>query len=96
MDTPIESEEELGTRAVVLYVEPGCQDWCSYCGRQIKFSAKIKPRKFVCNVYKGNIWDRLENYHFECYEEAGKPYGVKGPLRPPRTLHKPRIISNEL
>ena len=88
MTVSVDSTKKLGTRAVVRHVESGCAAVCSYCGEHIKFSAKKKPRKFVCNIYKGDVWDRLEQYHFECYEEAGRPYGVEGPLNPPRSFKK--------
>jgi len=29
----------------------------------------------ICNVYNGNVWERVEHFHAECYLEAGSPHG---------------------
>jgi hypothetical protein len=44
----------------------------------------------VVNVYLSGIWDRLEMYHPDCYETAGKPYGEPHPAdpKPSGIIHK--------
>lgn len=76
------SEAVLGTRAVVRFVETGCYILCAQCGERIVYSARNRPRQVICNIYEGDKWDRVEQYHFECYEQAGRPYGISGPLQP--------------
>ena len=29
----------------------------------------------IANVYVDGTWARVEHYHAECYDLAGKPYG---------------------
>ena len=41
----------------------------------MKFAAKVKSFQVIANVYVGGVWDRVEHYHADCYEEVGQPYG---------------------
>jgi hypothetical protein len=63
------------SRAVVRHVEAGSDAYCSACGDRVKFRAKVKQQQVICNVYVRGIWDRVEHFHAECYQEAGRPYG---------------------
>lgn len=63
------------SRAVQRDIEPGSIVDCILCGERIKFQAKIRPKQVICNVYKGNNWDRVEHFHAPCYEAAGEPHG---------------------
>lgn len=74
---------ELGTRAVMLPVEGGSnfQD-CNYCEERIKFMSPASQKAsmhlagvIICNVYEGGKWDRIEQFHPDCYGEAGRPFG---------------------
>ena len=31
--------------------------------------------QMICNVYESGVWQRVEHFHAECYEEADRPYG---------------------
>jgi hypothetical protein len=31
--------------------------------------------QMICNVYADGVWQRVEHFHAECYETAGRPYG---------------------
>lgn len=65
----------LGSRAVVRPIEPGTAAECAHCAQRVKFIARMKGRQVVCNVYEDGRWDRVEHYHWDCYGEAGRPYG---------------------
>jgi hypothetical protein len=64
------------SRAVVRPVEAGSAVECELCGERVKFQAKIKQQQVICNVYVKGVWDRVEHYHADCYDQAGKPYGA--------------------
>ncbi len=63
------------SRAVLRDVEPGSTVECRYCQERIKFQAKIRPKQVICNVYADDRWVRVEHFHAECYEPAGRPHG---------------------
>ncbi len=63
------------SRAVLRPVEAGSSASCSTCGKLVKFSAKTKLQQVIANVYIDQVWDRVEHFHADCYEEAGRPYG---------------------
>lgn len=64
------------SRAVLRDVEPGSTVDCSHCGERVKFQAKVRNKQVICNIYRGRKWKRVEHFHYDCYEEAGSPYGV--------------------
>jgi hypothetical protein len=63
------------SRAVDRLVEAGNSATCASCGEAIKFSAKIRLRQVICNVYEDGVWKRVEHFHATCYETFGTPYG---------------------
>lgn len=63
------------TCAVVRLIAPGTLSLCPNCDEPVKFEAKKKLRQVICNIYEGDKWDRVEQYHTECYVSAGAPYG---------------------
>ena len=65
----------LGSRAVLRTIEAGSSAMCTTCDEQVKFRAKAKAHQVICNVYVNGKWDRVEHYHLECYDDAGRPYG---------------------
>lgn len=65
----------LGTRCVLRNIDPGDEHVCPGCNMRLKFQARNKMRKIVANIYKGKGWDRVEQWHEECYMEAASPYG---------------------
>ncbi|OWY61241.1 hypothetical protein B7486_64830, partial [cyanobacterium TDX16] len=71
------------SRAVLRTIEAGSGDFCEHCGDQVKFKAREKLQQAICNVYVKGTWDRVEHYHAECYEAAGRPYG-EAEAAPPR------------
>lgn len=71
----------FASRAVSRSVEPGSFDLCAGCGLQVKFRAKVRQSQVVANVYVDSVWNRVEHYHGDCYEQAGLPYGP-----PPETV----------
>jgi hypothetical protein len=69
------------SRAVLRDVEAGSTVDCTHCGERVKFQAKLRNRQVICNVYVRGVWDRVDHYHAECYDLAGKPHGdIVGPL----------------
>jgi DNA-directed RNA polymerase subunit RPC12/RpoP len=63
------------SRAVVRLIEAGSMAECPYCNERIKFRARHRDQQVICNVYEDGVWQRVEQYHFECYEPAGQPHG---------------------
>lgn len=70
------------SRAVLRLIEAGSTAECPHCGERVKFRARHRDQQVICNVYVGGKWDRVEQYHDECYVEAGEPHG--------EAIHKPR------
>jgi hypothetical protein len=64
------------SRAALRLIEPGSVVDCSHCAQRVKFQARIRGQQVICNVYSHGVWDRVEHFHAECYEEIGSPYGV--------------------
>ena len=65
----------MQSRAVVRPIEPGNSALCAQCGAPVKFVARAQLRQVIANVYEEGPWVRVEHYHADCYDEAGKPYG---------------------
>jgi hypothetical protein len=76
--------EKPGTRAVLRRIEPGEHVICPHCGERVKFRAKRRSNKVICNVYVRGKWDRVEHYHDTCYKAAGEPHGSAGDKVPRR------------
>ena len=86
---PVQKE----SRAVQRLIEAGNYVDCIHCGDQVKFQAKIRTYQIICNIYTDGKWDRVEHYHFDCYEQAGSPFGemVRPPL--PGHHHQPAVAA---
>jgi hypothetical protein len=65
----------LQSRAALRLIEPGCAVDCVHCDQRVKFQARVRGQQVICNVYRDGVWDRVEHFHAECYEQAGSPYG---------------------
>ena len=64
------------SRAVVRSIEAGLYVDCAHCGERIGFRAKDRSAlQVVSNVYAGGVWKRVEHFHDECYDDAGRPHG---------------------
>jgi len=63
------------SRAVTRLIEAGNTANCSICHLPVKFRAKSKLTQVIANVYIDGVWARVEHYHTDCYENAGRPYG---------------------
>ena len=63
------------SRAVVRLIEAGSTAECPECGERVKFRARHRDQQVICNVYVDGVWDRVEQYHAECYDTAGTPHG---------------------
>ena len=63
------------SRAVDRLIEAGSTAECPHCGERVKFRARHRDRQIICNVYDDGVWQRVEQFHAECYTEAGEPYG---------------------
>lgn len=63
------------SRAVLSAIEEGSSGECPHCEEKIKYAAKQRANRVICNVYVDGKWDRVEHYHEPCYQEAGQPYG---------------------
>jgi hypothetical protein len=65
----------LASRAVTRLIEAGMMATCPTCEQTIKFSARVRAKQVICNVYEDGRWMRVEHYHDGCYAQAGEPYG---------------------
>ena len=63
------------SRAVLRLIEAGSTAECPHCQERVKFRARHRDQQVICNVYIEGVWDRVEQYHEDCYVEAGNPYG---------------------
>jgi hypothetical protein len=63
------------SRAVTRYIEAGNTATCTVCKLPVKFRAKSKLQQVIANVYTDGVWERVEHYHLDCYENADQPYG---------------------
>lgn len=64
------------SRAVLRRIDPGEHVLCPHCGERVKFQAKRRENKIICNVYVDGKWNRVEHYHETCYVAAGEPHGI--------------------
>lgn len=69
------ADQTWESRAVLRLIEPGSVAECPQCGERVKFRARHRDQQVICNVYDDGIWQRVEQYHQECYDEADSPYG---------------------
>ena len=63
------------SRAVTRLIEAGNSATCVVCKLPVKFRAKSRLQQVIANVYNDGVWNRVEHYHLDCYENAGQPYG---------------------
>ena len=63
------------SRAVARLIEAGCVAECPVCGERVKYRARHRDQQVICNVYEDGRWQRVEQYHLDCYTESGSPYG---------------------
>ena len=63
------------SRAVTRLIEAGCTADCPQCEERVKFRSRHRDQQVICNVYEDGVWQRVEQYHLECYADAGSPYG---------------------
>ncbi len=63
------------SRAVIKLIEAGSAAECPHCLERVKFRARHRDQQVICNVYEDGNWLRVEQYHLECYEQAGSPHG---------------------
>jgi hypothetical protein len=63
------------SRAVTRLIEAGSTATCTLCRLPVKFRAKSRLMQVIANVYDDGVWERVEHYHLDCYENAGRPYG---------------------
>ncbi len=63
------------SRAVIRLIEAGSVAECPQCHERVKFRARHRDQQVICNVYDKGVWQRVEQYHLECYETAESPYG---------------------
>ena len=68
------------SRAVVKLIEAGSAAECPHCLERVKFRARHRDQQVICNVYEDGVWQRVEQFHLDCYDDAGSPHGeaVKG------------------
>ena len=69
------SQKTWTSRAVLRLIEAGSTAECPQCEERVKFRARHRDQQVICNVYIDGVWNRVEQYHAECYEKAGEPHG---------------------
>ncbi len=69
------SKDKWQSRAVVRLIEAGCVAECPVCGERVKYRARHRDQQVICNVYDKGRWQRVEQYHLDCYTEADCPHG---------------------
>ena len=89
----VTSTTQWQSRSVLRMIEAGSSAICVTCDDQIKFRAKVRANQVICNVYVDGKWDRVEHYHFDCYDVAGKPYGESASDAPSR-INRPSRVSS--
>ena len=67
--------ETWESRAVIRLIEAGSAAECPHCTERVKFRARHRDQQVICNVYENGVWNRVEQYHLECYGEADSPHG---------------------
>jgi hypothetical protein len=65
----------LESRAVARPIEAGNSAVCAHCGAPVKFQARMRLLQVIANVYESGVWNRVEHFHAQCYDDAGQPYG---------------------
>jgi hypothetical protein len=83
----------LATRAVARFIEAGTMATCPACEQPIKFSARVRAKQVICNVYEDGRWVRVEHYHDACYEGAGEPHGATDESQLLRPKRRPAAAS---
>lgn len=68
-------KESWESRAVSRLIEAGCAAECPHCEERVKYRARHRDQQVICNIYENGVWQRVEQYHAECYVEAEEPYG---------------------
>ncbi|MGB5760328.1 MAG: hypothetical protein WBM50_25670 [Acidimicrobiales bacterium] len=65
---------------MIKLIEAGSAVECPHCLERVKFRARHRDQQVICNVYVNGVWQRVEQYHLECYSDADSPHGdaVKG------------------
>jgi hypothetical protein len=63
------------SRAVARLIEAGCVAECPVCGERVKYRARHRDQQVICNVYENGRWQRVEQYHLDCYVAADSPHG---------------------
>ncbi len=48
--------------------EPGGTADCVVCGEEVKFRARHRDHRVICNVYVKGVWNRVEHFHPDCYD----------------------------
>ncbi len=69
------TDDKWESRAVDRLIEAGSTAECPHCEERVKYRARHRDHQIICNVYDNGVWQRVEQYHAECYTEAGSPYG---------------------
>ncbi len=72
---PAGDPKKWESRAVTRLIEAGSMTECEHCGDRVKFRARQRDVQVICNVYIDGVWDRVEHYHEQCYDDAGEPFG---------------------
>lgn len=69
------SKDKWQSRAVLRLIEAGCVAECPVCSDRVKYRARHRDQQVICNVYDKGRWQRVEQYHLDCYLAADSPYG---------------------
>lgn len=69
------AKDKWQSRAVVRLIEAGCVAECPVCGERVKYRARHRDQQVICNVYEKGRWQRVEQYHLDCYIGADCPHG---------------------
>ncbi len=69
------NRDKWQSRAVVRLIEAGCVAECPVCGDRVKYRARHRDQQVICNVYDKGRWQRVEQYHLDCYTSVDSPYG---------------------
>ena len=77
--TPVTTDTRWTSRAVLRPIDAGNYAECPHCLARMVFRARQREQQVICNVYKEAVWQKVEHYHPECYDNAGQPYGEPTP-----------------
>jgi|GEM_PF-1576823 len=71
----VKKDANWESRAVLRLIEAGSTADCPHCLETVSFKARQRDMQVICNIYNNGVWEKVEQFHKDCYKEANNPYG---------------------